>query len=153
MPDTPIWTHLVRFLHHGVPTFAQLVNPKENGDLEEQFQAEIATGDPVFNTIKLTGEKVTVSKGSLLAPFATVPIVINTGLNYKDHVTESLFYSAPVWLATAEISKALADLFARISCPIYPISFSGQEVLLLHPIQPFSEPIRCSKSVSITKVS
>jgi len=95
MPDTPTWTHLVRFLHHGVPTFAQLVNPKENGDLEELFEAEIATGDPAFNTIKLTGEKVTVAKGSLLAPFATVPIVVNTGLNYKDHVTESLFYSAP----------------------------------------------------------
>lgn len=87
---------MVRFSHKGVPTFAQLVNPSEDGDLDEQFEVEIAQGDPVFNNIKLTNEKVTVTRSTLLAPFATVPIVINTGLNYKDHVTESLFYSAPV---------------------------------------------------------
>lgn len=87
---------MVRFTHNGVPTFAQLVSPNKDGDLEERFEAEIASGDPVFNNIKLTGEKVTVTKSTLLAPFATVPMVINTGLNYKDHVTESLFYSAPV---------------------------------------------------------
>jgi hypothetical protein len=96
MSESPVWTHLARFTHKGVPTFAQLVSPKEDGDLDEQFEVEVATGDPVFNNIKLTGEKVTVARNSLLAPFATVPMVINTGLNYKDHVTESLFYSAPV---------------------------------------------------------
>jgi hypothetical protein len=90
------WTHLVRLNHKGVPTFAQLVAPKEDGDLDEQFEVNIATGDPVFNNIVLTGEIVTVGRNTLLAPFATVPIVINTGLNYKDHVTESLFYSTPV---------------------------------------------------------
>ncbi|KAK5216059.1 hypothetical protein LTR72_010935 [Exophiala xenobiotica] len=95
MSESPAWTHLVRFSHKGVPTFAQLVNPKEDGDLEEKFEVEIAQGDPVFNNIKLTNEKVTVTRSTLLAPFATVPIVINTGLNYKDHVTESLFYSSP----------------------------------------------------------
>ncbi|EXJ87201.1 hypothetical protein A1O3_04160 [Capronia epimyces CBS 606.96] len=95
MAGSSTWTHLVRFKHKGVPTFAQLVNPSEDGDLEEQFEVEVATGDPVYNNIKLTGEKVTVARNTLLAPFATVPIVINTGLNYKDHVTESLFYSAP----------------------------------------------------------
>ena len=96
MTESPSWTHLVRFTRNGVATFAQLVSPKEDGDLDEQFEVEIATGDPVFNNIKLTGEKVTVARNALLAPFATVPIVINTGLNYKDHVAESLFYSAPV---------------------------------------------------------
>lgn len=96
MTESPPWTHLVRFTHNGVPTFAQLVAPKEDGDLDEQFEVEIATGDPVYNNIKLTGEKVTVGRNTLLAPFATVPMVINTGLNYKDHVNESLFYSAPV---------------------------------------------------------
>lgn len=96
MSEKPTWTHLVRFEHKGVPTFAQLVNPKEDGDIDEQFDVEIATGDPVFNNIRLTGERVTVARSTLLAPFTTVPIVINTGLNYDDHVTESLFYSAPV---------------------------------------------------------
>jgi len=91
----PTWTHLVRFTHKGVPTFAQLVAPTEDGELAEQFEAKIATGDPVFNNIVITDEVVTVIRNTLLAPFATVPIVINTGLNYKDHVTESLFYSAP----------------------------------------------------------
>lgn len=86
---------MVRFKHKGVPVFAQLVHPKEDGDLDEQFEVNVATGDPVFNNIALTGEIVTVGRNTLLAPFATVPIVINTGLNYKDHVTESLFYSTP----------------------------------------------------------
>ncbi|EXJ67394.1 uncharacterized protein A1O5_09407 [Cladophialophora psammophila CBS 110553] len=95
MSQQSIWTHLVRFEHKGVPTFAQVVNPKADGDLDEQFEVEIATGDPVFNNIKLTGEKATVIRNKLLAPFATVPMVVNTGLNYKDHVQESLFYSAP----------------------------------------------------------
>jgi hypothetical protein len=95
MSEKTTWTHLVRFEHKGVPTFAHLVDPKD-GDLNEQFEVEIATGDPVFNNIKLTGEKVTVVRNKLLAPFATVPIVINVGLNYDDHVNESLFYSAPV---------------------------------------------------------
>jgi len=95
MSEKSVWTHLVRFNHKGVPTFGQLVSPTEDGDLDAQFEAEIATGDPVYDNIKLTGEKVTVVRDTLLAPFATVPMVINTGLNYKDHVTESLFYSAP----------------------------------------------------------
>jgi hypothetical protein len=95
-PQASPWTHLVRFEHKGVPTFAQLVSPHKDGDLEAQFEVEIATGDPAHGSIKLTGEKVTVAKYSLLAPFATVPIVINTGLNYKSHVNESLFYSGPV---------------------------------------------------------
>lgn len=90
------WTHLVRIKHKGVPTFAHLVNINENGDLPEQIEVKIATGDPVFNNIVVTEEKVIVGRNTLLAPFATVPIVINTGLNYKDHVTESLFYSTPV---------------------------------------------------------
>jgi 2-keto-4-pentenoate hydratase/2-oxohepta-3-ene-1,7-dioic acid hydratase in catechol pathway len=89
------WTHLVRFTHKGVPTFAHVVDPKPDGDLEEQFKVDVATGDPVFNNIVLTGEIVTVTRNTLLAPIATCPIVINTGLNYKDHVTESLFFAAP----------------------------------------------------------
>lgn len=93
---TSSWTHLVRIKHKGVPTFAHLVNITEDGDLPEQVEVKIATGDPVYNNIVVTDEKVTVGRNTLLAPFATVPIVINTGLNYKDHVTESLFYSTPV---------------------------------------------------------
>ncbi|KAM5359771.1 hypothetical protein ACJZ2D_014204 [Fusarium nematophilum] len=89
-----------RFVHEGVPTFAQLSNPKEDGDLDEQFEVEIATGDPVFNNIQLTGKKLLVGRNTLLAPFATVPIVINTGLNYKDHVNESLFASSPDLMPT-----------------------------------------------------
>jgi len=89
------WTHLVRFVHNGVPTFGQLVNPKENGDLAETFKANVATGSPVQGTIELTGEIVDVERKTLLAPVADVPIVINTGLNYKEHVTEALFASQP----------------------------------------------------------
>jgi len=95
MATKATWTHLVRFTHKGVPTFAQLVSPTEDGDLPEQFEVDIATGDPVFNNIVLTGEKIIVGRNTLLAPFATAPMVINIGLNYKDHVTESLFYSTP----------------------------------------------------------
>jgi hypothetical protein len=107
MSGKATWTHLVRFEHKGDPTFAQLVSPKDDGDLEEQFEVEIATGDPVFNNVKLTGKRVTVARNTLLAPFATVPIVINTGLNYDDHVNESLFYSAPV------VPKCFNDDFAE----------------------------------------
>jgi len=96
MSQSTTWTHLVRFTHKGAPTFAQVVSPKDDGDYEETFEVEVATGDPVYDNIKLTGEKVTVALKTLLAPFATVPIVINTGLNYKAHVEESIFYSAPV---------------------------------------------------------
>jgi len=95
MAEKSTWTHLVRFNHKGLPTFAQLVDPKEDGDIDEQIKVNIATGDPVYNNIVLTGEIVTVGRNTLLAPFANVPIVVNTGLNYRDHVNESLFYSAP----------------------------------------------------------
>lgn len=66
--------------------------------MEEQFEVEIVTGDPVFDNIKKTGEIVKIALKKLLAPFATVPLVINTGLNYKDHVTEAIPMSAPVCL-------------------------------------------------------
>jgi len=89
------WTHLVRIKHKGVPTFAHILDLKDVDDLPEKFEVKIATGDPVFNNIIITDEKVSVGRNTLLAPFASVPIVINTGLNYKDHVTESLFYSTP----------------------------------------------------------
>jgi len=95
MANTSGWTHLVRFEHKGVATFGHLVEPKEDGSLEEQFDVDVCTGDPVFDSIKRTGEIVKVAKQKLLAPFATVPLVINTGLNYKDHVTEALPMSAP----------------------------------------------------------
>ncbi|OCK82596.1 hypothetical protein K432DRAFT_402755 [Lepidopterella palustris CBS 459.81] len=88
------WTHLVRFTHNGKPTFAQLVDPKENGDLDPTFKVNVATGDPVSQTIKLTGEIVTVERDNLLAPVDKVPIVINTGLNYTDHIAESEFHLA-----------------------------------------------------------
>jgi 2-keto-4-pentenoate hydratase/2-oxohepta-3-ene-1,7-dioic acid hydratase in catechol pathway len=83
MANTSGWTHLVRFEHKGVATFGHLVDPKEDGSLEEQFD---------------------------VAPFATVPLVINTGLNYKDHVTESLLMSAPViGRAGSVVQGPLAD--------------------------------------------
>jgi len=87
----------VRFTHLGTPTFAHVVDPKENGDLDEFFKADIATGNPVDGTIVLTGEIVTVERQTLLAPVANVPIVVNTGLNYKDHVTESLFFKGDLF--------------------------------------------------------
>ncbi|EXJ82859.1 hypothetical protein A1O3_06674 [Capronia epimyces CBS 606.96] len=83
------WTHLVRFDHKGSPTFAQLVEPKENGELDDQIKVNIATGNPVRRDIKLTDEIVTVDKKDLLPPVADVPIVYQTGLNYKAHVEEA----------------------------------------------------------------
>lgn len=94
------WTHLVRINHNGKQTFAQLVNPKENGDLDEQIKVNIATGSPVQKTIKLTGEIVTVKREELLAPVALeeVPIVGLCGLNYDEHVSEAVPYSWEVRL-------------------------------------------------------
>lgn len=83
------WTHLARITHKGAPTFAQLVSPKENGDLDDQIKVNIATGDPVTGNIKLTGEIVTVAKKDLLPPVANVPIVVQIGLNYTAHVDEA----------------------------------------------------------------
>jgi len=83
------WTHLARITHKGAPTFAQLVSPKENGDLDDQIKVNIATGDPVTGNIKLTGEIVTVAKKDLLPPVADVPIVVQIGLNYTAHVDEA----------------------------------------------------------------
>jgi len=83
------WTHLARITHKGAPTFAQLVSPKENGDLDDQIKVNIATGDPVTGNIKLTGEIVTVGKKDLLPPVADVPIVVQIGLNYTAHVDEA----------------------------------------------------------------
>jgi hypothetical protein len=164
MAEKATWTHLVRFKHKGVPVFAQLVHPKEDGDLDEQFEVNVATGDPVFNNIILTGEIVTVGRNTLLAPFATVPIVINTGLNYKDHVTESLFYSTPVSSKYLTIS----DKKRRATIPLMPRTLTEIDRTLFLPshtystdqtipsrrrIQLFSEPIRCNKNVLIMKVS
>jgi len=89
------WTHLVRIKHKGKETFGQLVDPKENGDLDDQIKVNIATGSPVHHSIKLTGEIVTVAKQDLLAPIAKeeVPIVGLCGLNYDEHVTEAVPYS------------------------------------------------------------
>jgi len=83
------WTHLARITYHGAPTFAQLVNPKENGELDDQIKVNIATGTPVKRNIKLTGEIVTVSKKDLLPPVEDVPIVVQVGLNYSAHVDEA----------------------------------------------------------------
>jgi 2-keto-4-pentenoate hydratase/2-oxohepta-3-ene-1,7-dioic acid hydratase in catechol pathway len=83
------WTHLVRITHKGAPTFAQLVDPKESGELDDKIKVNIATGSPVKRNIKLTGEIVTVAKKSLLPPVDNVPIVVQIGLNYSDHVNES----------------------------------------------------------------
>jgi hypothetical protein len=164
MAEKPTWTHLVRFKHKGVPVFAQLVHPKEDGDLDEQFEVSVATGDPVFNNIVLTGDIVTVGRNTLLAPFATVPIVINTGLNYKDHVTESLFYSTPV----SSKYFPTSDNKGRDITPLVPGTLTESDRALLLPshtystdqtipsrrrIQLFSEPIRCNKNVLTTKVS
>jgi len=80
---------LARITHKGAPTFAQLVSPKENGDLDDQIKVNIATGDPVTGNIKLTGEIVTVAKKDLLPPVANVPIVVQIGLNYTAHVDEA----------------------------------------------------------------
>lgn len=91
MADT--WTHLVRFYHHGVPTFGQLVDAFNGGELPDTFKVKVATGDPVNATIQYTGEVVEVVKKELLAPTANVPIVINTGLNYRDHIAESEFFN------------------------------------------------------------
>jgi len=89
------WTHLVRINHNGKQTFAQLVDPKENGDLDEQIKVNIATGSTVHNTIKLTGEIVTVKREDLLAPvdLNEVGTVGLCGLNYDEHVTEAVPYS------------------------------------------------------------
>jgi hypothetical protein len=83
------WTHLARITHKGAPTFAQLVDPKESGELDDEIKVNIATGSPVKRNIKLTGEIVTVLKKSLLPPVENVPIVVQCGLNYSDHVNES----------------------------------------------------------------
>lgn len=83
------WTHLVRITHKGVPTFAHLVDPKESGELDDKIKVNIATGSPVKRNITLTGEIVTVDKKSLLPPVDNVPIVVQIGLNYDDHVNES----------------------------------------------------------------
>jgi len=89
MADT--WTHLVRFYHHAIPTFGQLVDKFDGGELQDTFKVKVATGNPVNETIKYTGEVIEVVKEDLLAPVANVPIVINTGLNYRDHIEESQF--------------------------------------------------------------
>jgi len=83
------WTHLVRFNHKGSPTFAQLVDPKESGELDDKIKVKIATGNPVKRNIEFTGETATVDKKDLLPPAADVPIVVQTGLNYNDHVKEA----------------------------------------------------------------
>lgn len=83
------WTHLVRISHKGNTTFAQLVDPKENGDLDDKIKVNIATGSPVQRNIKLTGEIVTVPKKTLLPPVENVPIVVQVGLNYSAHVNEA----------------------------------------------------------------
>jgi hypothetical protein len=141
MGSNPTWTHLVRIKHKGVPTFAHIVDLKQVDNLPEQFEVKIATGDPVFNNIIITDEKVTVGRNTLLAPFATVPIVINTGLNYKDHVTESLFYSTPV---SSSLYRA-----------IYLIS-NMERILLLRShisstVQPHPLPTRIPLSSGPTK--
>ncbi|KAF2808126.1 uncharacterized protein BDZ99DRAFT_418922 [Mytilinidion resinicola] len=92
MADT--WTHLVRFYHNGIPTFGQLVDSYDGGDLPDTFKVKVASGDPVNATIKYTGETAEVVKKDLLAPVANVPIVINVGLNYSDHIEESQFHLA-----------------------------------------------------------
>jgi len=118
------WTHLARITHKGVPTFAQLVDPKENGELDDQIKVNIATGTPTKRNIKLTGEIVTVAKKDLLPPVENVPIVVQCGLNYSDHVNEaepmgykSLAPPTPYifWRPSSCIAKPYANI------DIYPI--------------------------------
>lgn len=139
------WTHLVRIKHKGIPTFAHLVNINENGDLPEQIEVKIAKGDPVYNDIVVTEEKVTVGRNTLLAPFATVPIVINTGLNYKDHVTESLFYSTPVSITEARFFLCLTS--RRICLLLSHTSFIVRQHRSPTLIPLFLEHIRYNKNV------
>jgi len=65
------------------------VNPTESGELADEIKVNIATGSPVKRNIKLTGEIVTVATKTLLPPVDDVPIVVQCGLNYSDHVNES----------------------------------------------------------------
>lgn len=102
MADT--WTHLVRFMHKNVPTFGQLVDSFDGGDLPKTIKVKVASGDPVQETIKYTGETAEVVTKDLLAPVANVPIVINVGLNYRDHIEESAF-NTPVMLSILPLAQ------------------------------------------------
>jgi len=142
------WTHLVRITHKGAPTFAQLVEPKENGDLDDEIKVNIATGSPVKRTIKLTGEIVTVAKKSLLPPVDVdeVPIVVQTGLNYPDHVNEShgVGYknlTPPTPYLFWRPASCIAAPYANIS--IYPIQqdcldYEGELVVVVG-FEPFKD--------------
>jgi len=123
MADT--WTHLVRFLHHGVPTFGQLVDSFEGGDLPKTFKVKVATGTPVQDTIRYTGEIAEVVTKDLLAPVADVPIVINTGLNYADHIGESQFF-------TPDLAAPIPYIFYR---PAGSIAAPYKDSHRVYPVQ------------------
>jgi len=133
------WTHLARITHKGAPTYAQLVSPKENGDLDDQFKVNIATGDPVTGNIKLTGEIVTVVKKDLLPPVSNVPIVVQIGLNYTAHVdeAEAVGYkdlAPPTPIIFWRPPNCIAKPFANIT--VYPIQqdcldYEGELIVLV----------------------
>jgi hypothetical protein len=151
------WTHLIRFNHKGSPTFAQLVDPKESGELDDKIEAKIATGNPVKRNIELTGETVTVDKKDLLPPAADVPIVVQTGLNYHDHVKEAteIGYQVRCFLVSLEL-KDLLLLIDVCACRIFhrPAHISSgahQPVSLVHTRK--STYIRFSKTRSTMRAS
>jgi len=140
------WTHLARITHNGKPTFAQLVDPKESGELDDEIKVNIATGSPVKRNIKLTGEIVTVAKKSLLPPVEDVPIVVQCGLNYSDHVNESepMGYknlAPPTPYIFWRPSSCIAAPYANIT--VYPIQqdcldYEG-ELIVVCGYEPFKD--------------
>jgi len=140
------WTHLVRITHKGAPTFAQLVDPKENGELDDEIKVNIATGSPAKRNIKLTGEIVTVAKKTLLPPVEDVPIVVQCGLNYSDHVNEAepMGYKSlapPTPYIFWRPSSCIAAPYANIT--VYPIQqdcldYEGELVVVVG-YEPFKD--------------
>jgi 2-keto-4-pentenoate hydratase/2-oxohepta-3-ene-1,7-dioic acid hydratase in catechol pathway len=149
MADT--WTHLVRFYHHAIPTFGQLVDKFDGGELPDTFKVKVATGEPVNETIKYTGEIVEVVKEDLLAPVANVPIVINTGLNYRDHIEESQF-SVPVHDLNRLASTMKLTTHRISQLPFHTFS-TARRSQLLHRSRRRIRSTRCNKNVSTTKAS
>ena len=92
----------------------------------------------VKRNIKLTGEIVTVDKKDLLPPVADVPIVVQTGLNYNDHVKEAteVGYQVRCFLVPLQL-KDLLLLIDVCACrtfhlPAHISSGGRQPVSLVH---------------------
>jgi len=143
------WTHLVRFNHKGSPIFAQLVDPKESGELDDKIKVNVATGNPVKRNIKLTGEIITVDKKDLLPPVADVPIVVQTGLNYNDHVQEATEVGYKVRCSSCLGIEDFVDALTIFHLPAHISSGGHQHVSLLHTRK--STCIRSSKTRSTMK--